>query len=166
MLISPTRSQSPEMHSGGAGIFSTASDYLSLLVPLINDGIGGNGRRILKAETVSMMLEDHLKHLGITKGVSSGSAKSDLDWSLTESLISTPEEPKGWGLTFALSKKQFASGRPAGTADWGGIANLSWLAAPGKLALVIFNQILPYGDDGFAQLQKQAEKLIWSDLEI
>lgn len=43
------------MHSGGAGLFTTPGEFLKLLVPLLNQGVGGNGARILKPETVKMM---------------------------------------------------------------------------------------------------------------
>lgn len=36
--------------------------------------------------------------------------------------------------------------RKAGSAEWGGVANLMWLAdRKSEVAIIIFNQALPYG---------------------
>lgn len=44
---------------------STASDFLQVLIPLLNSGKGANGVTILKAETIKMMFEDQMPILGI-----------------------------------------------------------------------------------------------------
>jgi CubicO group peptidase (beta-lactamase class C family) len=44
-----------ERQWGGAGVWSTGPDYLKLLTVLLNGGVGANGARILKNETVEMM---------------------------------------------------------------------------------------------------------------
>lgn len=45
--------------SGGAGIITTVPDYAKLASALANDGVGANGARILKPETIKMMCENH-----------------------------------------------------------------------------------------------------------
>lgn len=44
---------------------STASDFLQVLVPLLNEGKGANGATILKSETIKTMFEDQMPILGI-----------------------------------------------------------------------------------------------------
>lgn len=43
------------MEWGGAGITCTGKDYLKILAVLLNRGVGSNGSRILKQETVDLM---------------------------------------------------------------------------------------------------------------
>lgn len=47
----------PSLHSGGAGLFTTPNEYMKLLVPLINQGVGSTGARILKPGTVELMYD-------------------------------------------------------------------------------------------------------------
>ncbi len=48
--------------SGGAGIITTVSDYVKLASALANEGVGPNGARILKSETIKMMCENHFPY--------------------------------------------------------------------------------------------------------
>lgn len=48
-------SNHPTMHSGGAGLFTTPTDYMKILVPIINRGVGANGSRILQSDTIDLM---------------------------------------------------------------------------------------------------------------
>lgn len=50
-------------HSGGGGCFASVKSYLKVLQILINGGVGANGSRILKKETVDLMLSNQVKHL-------------------------------------------------------------------------------------------------------
>ena len=49
-----------EFQSGGGGLSSTAADYLKIITCFLNEGVGANGARILKAETVKMMFQNSL----------------------------------------------------------------------------------------------------------
>lgn len=52
--------------SGGGGLVSTVDDYIKF-ARMLHDGTTADGTRILKAETLAMMREDHLKPRGATK---------------------------------------------------------------------------------------------------
>src|SRR5881296_3374102 len=58
-LIAPEYTSEGKMLSGGGGLLSTASDYLRFAQMLLNGG-ELDGHRILKRETVSLMMRDHL----------------------------------------------------------------------------------------------------------
>src|SRR5437867_8913671 len=58
-LIAPEYTSEGRMLSGGGGLLSTASDYLRFAQMLLNGG-ELDGHRILKRETVSLMMRDHL----------------------------------------------------------------------------------------------------------
>lgn len=49
-----------EYESGGAGLISSAEDYAIFLDALANGGIGANGNRILKSDTVELMKTNQL----------------------------------------------------------------------------------------------------------
>jgi len=56
----------PTFISGDGGLFSTVPEYLTLLIPLVNQGIAANGVQILKPETVKEMLRDQLTQFAVT----------------------------------------------------------------------------------------------------
>ena len=47
--------------TGGGGIISSSNDYFKFALMLANKGVGPNGTRILKPETVKVMMTDHLE---------------------------------------------------------------------------------------------------------
>lgn len=51
---------SANYESGGAGIISTADDYILLLDALCNGGVSAEGYRVLKPETIDLMRTDQL----------------------------------------------------------------------------------------------------------
>lgn len=52
---------SPNFDSGGAGLYGTNTEYMKLPDALANDGVGANGVRILKPETIAMIYENHMR---------------------------------------------------------------------------------------------------------
>ena len=56
--------QPPEMDCGGHGLYATVPEYMKFIRMFLNDGAGPNGR-VLKAETVEMMMANHLQN-GLT----------------------------------------------------------------------------------------------------
>lgn len=52
---SADRRMNPKMEWGGAGVVCTGGDYLKVLAAMLNGGVGPNGARILKQETVDLM---------------------------------------------------------------------------------------------------------------
>jgi methyl acetate hydrolase len=58
--------ETPELHLGGGGLYSTASDISKLLQALLNDGVGPQGQQILKKESVDLLFSDQTTPLGIS----------------------------------------------------------------------------------------------------
>ena len=55
------------------------------------------------------------------------------------------------------------AGRRAGSAEWGGVANLFWMADPAsEVAMIVFNSILPYGVPAFYQLEGDLQRVVYS----
>lgn len=58
---------SPQYTSGGAGLVSTLTDYSRLVDALANGGMGANGTRILREDTVRLMATDRLSKAQYTE---------------------------------------------------------------------------------------------------
>jgi len=51
---------SPNFESGGGGLYGSNNEYMKLPDALANGGVGANGARILKPETIAMIYENHM----------------------------------------------------------------------------------------------------------
>ncbi|KZS87722.1 beta-lactamase transpeptidase-like protein [Sistotremastrum niveocremeum HHB9708] len=139
----PAIVRNPLFFSGGAGLLSIASDYLKILTALINDGVGANGTRILKSETVELMFQDAVPQFSKRLNDPIPAARADH----TNVVNMLPGVEKGWGLSFLLNKAPLPTGRGAYSAFWAGIANCYWTAdRENGVASVVFTQIFPFSD--------------------
>lgn len=132
--------QPPEMDCGGHGLYATVPEYMKFIRMFLNDGAGPNGR-VLKAETVEMMMANHLQN-----GLTSGGWKTSIP-SLSNDGEFDPGVKKTWGLTFQRNEEPTATGRPAGSAMWAGLANLFyWIDRKNGIGGYWGSQILPFQD--------------------
>jgi CubicO group peptidase (beta-lactamase class C family) len=112
----PAIPDSPSMPSGGAGLYSTANDYVKILVAVLT---GGGG--ILKPETAQQLRDPQLpdnKYL---------MAEFNGPWH--EAICS--EYPMGtqasYGLGGALNLEDLPKKRRKGSMMWSGMANTHWV---------------------------------------
>ena len=112
--------------SGGAGLYSTASDYLTFERVLLDGGKVGS-KRVLKSETIEEMSRNQIGDLNLV----------DLRSSMPE-LAKDPVRIQGldkFGLGFAINTKPFEGGRSAGSLTWAvSTALFSGLILRGKRA--------------------------------
>lgn len=112
---------SPSLLSGGAGLVSTAKDYLAFLQMLLNRG-AMNGARILSPRMVDFLARNHLPPgLEVSPGV-------------------------GFGLGVAIVKDSALTGTPGndGILFWSGAAGtLFWIDPAEELAVVVMLQVTP-----------------------
>ena len=109
--------------SGGAGLLSTASDYLRFLQALLNGG-ELDGTRILSRKSVELMTADHIGPLEIQPGV-------------------------GFGLGFSVVKDLGRRGLlgSVGEFGWGGAYHSTyWVDPREELIVVHLTQVIPAGD--------------------
>ena len=126
-------------HGGGGGLDGTARDYLRFLRMLLNGGTL-DGARVLKAETVALMGQNHIGELNVVPLPSAAPA-------LRTTLTSSRSMDKKWGLSFLINAKPTADGRSAGSLAWAGLANTYfWLDPAEGVAGVALMQILPFAD--------------------
>ena len=112
------RSQ-PKMLSGGGGLISTVSDYVTFGL-MLDAGGTWNGKRILKAETIKLMTTNQLP-----EGVKA--------WG-----------NRGFGLGVSVELKDSRFRGPAGVWGWGGAASTTFFASPkDRLTVVTMIQRMP-----------------------
>lgn len=115
----------PEYDSGGAGIITSVSDYSKLMAALAGLGMGVNGERILREETVELMRQNALN---------------------SEQLNTFREIPQmkgcGYGLGLRTHMSQEESGviSSLGEFGWGGAAGATAVIDPEKELAVFFAQ--------------------------
>jgi CubicO group peptidase (beta-lactamase class C family) len=124
---------------GGGGLSSTASDYGRFLRMLLNDG-ELDGARVLKAETVALMSENHIGTVGVPA----------LETALPERSADFTFIADGrdkWGLGFLITTDEVPGKRSSGSLSWGGINNTYfWIDRKRGVAGVILMQFLPFAD--------------------
>ncbi|KAL1407743.1 hypothetical protein Q8F55_007177 [Vanrija albida] len=153
-----------EQQSGGAGLHSTPTDYLRLLQVLLNDGENEKGVHILKTETVKTMFEDQLANIENKGALGDSAPPTTMPAFAHTPLVIAPGLAKGWGLSFLLNKDDWPGNRKSHTAEWAGIACLSWVADPkSEVAFVIFNEIIPYCQPKFIETMTKLQGIIYAD---
>lgn len=117
--------------SGGAGLLSTAGDYLRFLQMLANGG-QLDGKRILSRKSVELMIVDHISGIPFRSG-------------------------RGFGLGFSIVKDIGIYGEPSsiGEYSWGGAYHSTyWVDPKEQLVVVYFTQLLPAGPiDDYGKLR-------------
>ncbi|NKB98671.1 MAG: serine hydrolase [Pseudomonadales bacterium] len=144
----------PEFEMGGGGLLSSATDYSRFLTMLLRGG-ELDGARILEAETVDLMAQNHLGDLRVTKLPSS-------DLTRSQDAEFFPGDEKSWGLTFQINEEAGFTGRPKGTLMWAGLSNCCyWIDRQNDLAGVFVSQVLPFADPACLDTFYQFEKLVY-----
>jgi CubicO group peptidase (beta-lactamase class C family) len=149
--------QEPEFHMGGGGLYGTAPDYIAFIRMLLNNG-SLNGNRILKAETVAVMAQNHIGDLNVTELPTAMPP-------LSNPVALYPEQDKKWGLSFLINTKLTAEGRSVGSLAWAGLANTYfWLDATRRVGGVILMQLLPFADKTALDLFATFERGVYENL--
>ncbi|ACD20738.1 serine hydrolase domain-containing protein [Paraburkholderia phytofirmans] len=150
--------QRPEFFMGGGGAFSTPRDYMALLQMLINGGTY-RGERILRADTVAAMFQNHIGDLPVTEMKTAQPA-----WS--NSFDQFPGMPHKWGLSFDINTQPGPHGRSAGSISWAGLLNsYFWVDPVRKVAGSLFTQVLPFYDARVVELYGQFEQGLYHGLQ-
>jgi methyl acetate hydrolase len=124
---------------GGGGLSSTAGDYIRFVRMLLNGG-ELDGVRVLTAETVALMSQNHIGALGVPALKTAMPERSD-DFSFIA------DARDKWGLGFLITADQVSGKRSAGSLSWGGINNTYfWVDRTRGIAGVILMQFLPFAD--------------------
>ena len=149
--------ENPEFEMGGGGLHGTMIDYGRFIRMMLNDG-ELDGVRILKADTVTEMCKNHIGELRV-KNLKTVSPLFSNDAEFF------PGEPKSWGLTFQRNETAAATGRPAGTLMWAGLANsFFWIDRTNGIGGAYLSQILPFADKKSTELFFDIESAAYAEL--
>jgi CubicO group peptidase (beta-lactamase class C family) len=123
----------PTLYSGGGGLCSTASDYLTFCRALLNGGELG-GARLLGPKTLKLMASNHLP---------GGAYLPELSRSMfSEATL----DGVGFGLSFAVTMdpaRTLLAGS-AGEYYWGGMASTAfWIDPAEELITIFMTQLVP-----------------------
>jgi CubicO group peptidase (beta-lactamase class C family) len=130
--------QEPEFEMGGGGLYGTAPDYIRFVRMLLNGG-ALDGARVLKAETVTLMGENHIGAVTVP------AHKSALPRSADFTFIADGRDK--FGLGFLITADKVPGKRAPGSLSWGGISNTYfWIDPAQGIAGVILMQFLPFAD--------------------
>ena len=123
---------------GGGGLASTADDYGRFMRMLLNGG-ELDEVRVLKAETVALMGQNHIGVISVP------AQKSALPRSADFTFIADGHDK--WGLGFLITVDSVPGKRSPGSLSWGGINNtFFWIDPISGIAGVIMMQYLPFAD--------------------
>ena len=123
---------------GGGGLASTADDYGRFMRMLLNGG-EFDGVRVLKAETVALMGQNHIGAISVP------ALKSALPRSADFTFVADGRDK--WGLGFLITVDQIPGKRSPGSLSWGGINNtFFWIDPARGIGGVIMMQYLPFAD--------------------
>jgi methyl acetate hydrolase len=124
---------------GGGGLASTADDYARFLRMLLNGG-ELDGVRILSADTVELMSQNHIGALGVP-ALKTAIPERSADFTFVA------DGRDKWGLGFLITTDHVSGKRSAGSLSWGGINNTYfWIDRARGIAGVILMQFLPFAD--------------------
>ena len=147
----------PEFEMGGGGLHGTMGDYGRFIRMILNDG-ELDGTRVLAPETVADMSANHIGDLRVQPLTSANTE-------LSQDAEFFPGDPKSWGLSFQINEVPAATGRPAGTLMWAGLANsFFWIDRQNGIGGAYLSQILPFADPGTVDLFMEFETAVYESL--
>ena len=151
LAVNPPR----EFYPGGGGLHSTARDYLTFLRMLLAGGTL-DGARVLGAETVALMGQNHMGALDV-EPMRSGVPTASNDFEAFAGMR------KKWGLSFLITPEPVAGRRGAGSLAWAGLNNTYyWLDPENGVAGVLMTQVLPFGDAAVLRLLDAFETAVYA----
>ena len=134
--LTSTYRQPPAMPGGGAGMVSTANDYMRFALMLTNGG-SLDGTRLLSRRTARLMMSNHLP-------------EADFGDRPLRAIAGNAYANEGLGVGFGLSGSVITdpafTGLPVseGTFGWGGAAStFFWSDPQEEIAVVFMTQLLP-----------------------
>jgi methyl acetate hydrolase len=152
----PYSRPSEDFFSGGAGLSSTAGDYIRFLRALLNEG-ELDGARILGAATVDLMAQNHIGELEAADSFISLAPGLSNDFDLI------PDSEDKFGLGFLINSEPIPGGRSTGSLAWAGLYNTYfWIDREQNLCGVLVTQILPFYDADVVGLLNRFETAVYT----
>lgn len=147
--------RNPEYILAGHGLYSTAGDYMRVLLMFLHDG-RFNGSQILDPASVRVMTENAIGDLDMT-------VMKTTDPSLSNDAEFFPGMKKKHGPGFQINTEQWPGMRGAGSLAWAGLFNVFyWWDPTNRVAPTILMQLLPFQDREAMDLYTTFEKAVYA----
>jgi methyl acetate hydrolase len=142
--------------SGGAGLFSTPSDYTKLLQCLLNEGKYAEGT-ILKKETIVEMTGNQIGDITLNP------EGKHFDLGRCCNFNGLMYENSRWGLAFMIDNNSKDYGRQDGTVLWGGYMNTYFfIDFKSGIAASIYTQHIPFNHFETTSLFDRFSEIVYS----
>ena len=116
----------------------------------------GNGKQVLKPETVALMSQNSMGALDVLP-------MPTFNPRMSNPVDLFPGMVKKWGLTFLINTQDQPGGRGASSLAWAGINNTYyWLDPKKQIAGVLMTQVLPFADKTVLDLLDRFEKAVYA----
>jgi len=139
----------PHFMMGGAGLYSTAPDYMNLLTGLLDSAV-------LPPLARRWLFDNAVGDLDC-------GAMPSVDHTMANDYEPMPGLPKRWSLGLLINLEAGPDGRTAGSGAWAGIANCYyWLDPARGVAGVLLSQILPFADAEALSLFSTFERAVYA----
>jgi CubicO group peptidase (beta-lactamase class C family) len=150
--ISPENAYIPSKayESGGAGLISTADDYILFLDAMCNGGTGADGYRLLSAESIDLMRTDQLHAV----------SKKDFD------LFGKVGYSYGLGVRTLVEKEKSGARSPLGEFGWDGAAGAYALIDVENHLAIFYVQHVLGCDYVYQVIHPKVRNLTYEMLEI
>jgi methyl acetate hydrolase len=153
-IVPPSPPPPLEFFAGGGGLVSSGPDYLAFLRMLMHGGTL-NGTRVLKPETVAVMMQNHIGDLNVQNMKTQAPGMSN-------DVALFPDMGQKWGLTWLINTDDKPGRRSAGSVAWAGLFNTYyWLDPKRQVTGVIMTQILPFADPTVLHLLDAFETAVY-----
>jgi methyl acetate hydrolase len=158
--LAPTElpaAEHPEFEMGGGGLLSTVPNYARFVRMILDNGTL-DGVQVLEPGTVDQMTCNQMGELRVLP-------LPCVNPTLSNAAEFFPGDPKSWGLTFQVNESPAATGRPAGTCMWAGLANsYYWIDRANGIGGVFMTQILPFADVKALPLFEELETAVYASM--
>lgn len=149
------RPQHPPVEFGGAGLYSTARDYIRFVRMFLNGGTL-EGTRVLRPETVRLMRRNAMANVRVVS-LQSNNSRFARDLSLYPGVEQT------WGLSFHINEATTHTGRLPGSLSWAGIFNTYfWIDPTAGLGGVMMTQTTPFLDPQVLEAYYGFERAVYA----
>jgi methyl acetate hydrolase len=125
----------PRIERGGGGLYTTAGDYMTFMLELLN-----GGGRLLKPETMPLVTDNQMGDLRVAPMVT-------VEPKLSYDAEFFPGVPKAWTAAFLTNLEDAPTGRSAGSLAWAGLSNCyQWIDPKKGVAGIVLAQHHPFAD--------------------
>ena len=143
----------PTFFSGGAGLYSTAGDYIRFMQMILR-----GGEDVLSPESIEAMSRDQIGGLEVVE------MKTAMP-SFSNDFEIFPDHESSFGLGFQINEEDIPGRRSRGSLAWAGLNNTYfWIDPERDLCGVLLTQILPFYDPAVVDLLVEFEAAIYESL--